>query len=135
MLKSIHGINNYFEIATKAIKTMYKQVKNTIFDENGLIKKGIIIRHLILPGHIQNSKKILKWIKDNMPQDTYISVMTQYFPTYLAKGDKYINRKLNIKEYKEIEKYIYTLNFNNGYIQELGDKEEEYVPIFDFSGI
>ena len=70
-----------------------------------------------------------------MPQDTYISVMTQYFPTYLAKGDKYINRKLNIKEYKEIEKYIYTLNFNNGYIQELGDKEEEYVPIFDFSGI
>lgn len=123
--------DNYFQIATKAIKEMYKQVGNPIFDENGIIQKGVIIRHLILPNHLQNTKNILKWIKENMPEDIYVSVMAQYFPTYKAKEDKLLNRKLTKKEYKEIENYLYTLNLENGYIQELGEHEEEYVPNFD----
>ena len=124
------GVNNYFEIATKAILEMIKQVGKPEFDENGLIKKGTIIRHLILPGHIQNSKHILKWLKDNVENKAYISVMAQYFPTYKAKEDKYLNRKLSNKEYSQIENYLYTLNLENGYIQELGKHEEEYVPDF-----
>ena len=120
--------NNYFKIATEAIKEMYNQVGTAKFDEEGIIKKGVIIRHLVLPNHIQNSKNILKWIKENMPEDVYVSVMAQYFPTYKAKEDAYINRKLTKKEYKEIENYLYTLNIENGYIQELGEHEEEYVP-------
>lgn len=124
------GVNNYFEIATKAILEMIKQVGKPEFDENGLIKKGTIIRHLILPGHIQNSKHILKWLKDNVENKAYISVMAQYFPTYKAKEDKYLNKKLSNKEYSQIENYLYTLNLENGYIQELGKHEEEYVPDF-----
>lgn len=124
------GVNNYFEIATKAILEMIKQVGKPEFDENGLIKKGTIIRHLILPGHIQNSKHILKWLKDNVGNKAYISVMAQYFPTYKAKEDKYLNKKLSNKEYSQIENYLYTLNLENGYIQELGKHEEEYVPDF-----
>ena len=120
--------NNYFKIATEAIKEMYNQAGTAKFDEEGIIKKGVIIRHLVLPNHIQNSKNILKWIKENMPEDVYVSVMAQYFPTYKAKEDAYINRKLTKKEYKEIENYLYTLNIENGYIQELGEHEEEYVP-------
>lgn len=120
--------NNYFKIATEAIKEMYNQVGTAKFNEEGIIKKGVIIRHLVLPNHIQNSKNILKWIKENMPEDVYVSVMAQYFPTYKAKEDAYINRKLTKKEYKEIENYLYTLNIENGYIQELGEHEEEYVP-------
>ena len=120
--------NNYFKVATEAIKEMYNQVGTAKFDEEGIIKKGVIIRHLVLPNHIQNSKNILKWIKENMPEDVYVSVMAQYFPTYKAKEDAYINRKLTKKEYKEIENYLYTLNIENGYIQELGEHEEEYVP-------
>ena len=120
--------NNYFKIATEAIKEMYNKVGTAKFDEEGIIKKGVIIRHLVLPNHIQNSKNILKWIKENMPEDVYVSVMAQYFPTYKAKEDAYINRKLTKKEYKEIENYLYTLNIENGYIQELGEHEEEYVP-------
>ncbi len=120
--------NNYFKIATEAIKEMYSQVGTAKFDEEGIIKRGVIIRHLVLPNHIQNSKNILKWIKENMPEDVYVSVMAQYFPTYKAKEDTYINRKLTKKEYKEIENYLYTLNIENGYIQELGEHEEEYVP-------
>lgn len=125
-------VNNYFLNATKAIKEMYNQVGTAQFDENGIIKKGLIIRHLVLPNHLQNSKHILKWIKENMPEDVYVSVMAQYFPTYKAKEDKYINRKLNKKEYKEIENFLYTLNLTNGYMQELGEHEEEYVPKWEY---
>ncbi len=123
-------VNNYFEYATKAIKEMINQVGNPQFDNNGLITKGVIIRHLVLPSHIQNSKNILKWMKDNLNEDIYISLMTQYFPTYKAMEDNLINRKLNRKEFNEIEKYFYLLDFKNGYIQDLEDNEEKYVPDF-----
>ena len=121
---------NYFEIATKAILEMINQVGTPEFDENGLIKKGVIIRHLVLPGHIQNSKHILKWLKENVNSRAYVSVMAQYFPTYKAKEDKYLNRKLTNKEYSEIEQYLYLLDIENGYMQDLGKHEEEYVPDF-----
>lgn len=121
---------NYFEIATKAILEMINQVGLPEFDENGMIKKGVIIRHLVLPGHIQNSKHILKWLKENVEGKAYVSVMAQYFPTYKAKEDEYLNRKLTRKEYSEIEQYLYLLDIQNGYMQELGKHEEEYVPDF-----
>lgn len=119
---------NYFEIASKAILEMINQVGEPIFDEDGMIKKGVMIRHLVLPNHIQNSKNVLKWIKENIPEEIYIDVMAQYFPTYKAKEDELINRKLTKREYKEIENYFYLLDLKNGYIQELGEHEEEYVP-------
>lgn len=122
---------NYFEIASKAILEMISQVGKPIFDENGIIKKGVMIRHLVLPNHIQNSKNVLKWIKENIPEEIYIDVMAQYFPTYKAKEDELINRKLTKREYKKIENYFYLLDFKNGYMQELGEHEEEYVPKWD----
>lgn len=127
LAKRLSKVDNYFEIATNAIKEMYKQVGNAIFDDNGIMKKGMIIRHLVLPNHILNSRRVLKWINDNM-NEVYISVMAQYFPTYKAKEIEGINRKLTKEEYKEIENYLYRLNLENGYIQELGEHEEEYVP-------
>ncbi len=131
--KKYSNVNNYFEIATKAIKEMIRQVGRPVFNNEGIIQKGVIIRHLVLPNHIQNSKHILKWIKENIDENIYVSVMAQYFPTYKAKEDESINRKLNKKEYKEIEDYLYMLDLKNGYIQELGEHEEEYVPNFDLS--
>ena len=133
LAKEYSNVDNYFEIATDAIKEMYRQVPNTEFDENGVMKRGIIIRNLILPNHIQNSKKVLKWIEQNMPSSVYVSVMAQYFPTYLAKKNSYLNRKLTNEEYNEIEHYLFSLNIENGYIQELGEHEEEYVPNFDLT--
>lgn len=131
--KKYSKIDNYFETAISAIKEMQKQVGNPIFNEEGIIQKGVIIRHLILPNHLLNTKNILKYVKENFDENTYISIMAQYFPTYKAKEDKLINRKLTKKEYKEIENYLYLLNLKNGYIQELGEHEEEYVPNFDLS--
>lgn len=126
---------NYFEVATKAIKEMQKQIPKNEFDENGTMLKGVIVRHLILPNHMQNTKNILKWIKENLNDETYVSVMAQYFPTYKAKEDESINRKITPKEYREIENYLYSLGIKNGYMQDLGKHEEEYVPTFDLSNV
>ena len=121
-------VNNYFEVATKAIKEMYRQVGVPQLDDNGIMKKGLMIRHLILPNQVENSKKVLKWIKENIENDVFVSVMAQYFPTYKAKEIEGLNRKLTKEEYEEVENYLYDLNLENGYIQELGEHEEEYVP-------
>ena len=125
--KKYSGVSSYFKVTTEAIKEMYRQVGQATFSEDGIITKGVIVRHLVLPNHLQNTKHVLKWIKENLG-DIYVSIMAQYFPTYKAKGDSKIGRKLTKKEYKEIENYLYTLNLKNGYIQELGEHEEEYVP-------
>lgn len=126
---------NYFKVSTEAIKEMYKQVGEPIFDENGIIKKGVIIRHLILPNHIQNTEHILKWIKDTFDNKIYVSVMAQYFPTYKAKNDDKLNRKISTREYKKVENYMYLLGIENGYMQDLGKHEEEFVPVFDFRNV
>lgn len=129
--KRYSKIDNYFDIATKAIKEMYRQVGATKIDKNGIIQKGVMIRHLVLPNNIENSKNILKWIKENIDEKVYINIMAQYFPTYKAKEDKTLNRKLTKEEYEKIENYVYELDIENGYMQELGEHEEEYVPKWD----
>lgn len=126
------GAKNYFEVATKAIKEMIKQVGKIKLNEDGIIQKGVIIRHLVLPNHIENSKKVLLWIKQNLPNDIYVSIMAQYFPTYKAKENQKLNRKLTKKEWEQIEKYVEEIDIENGFIQELGDHEEEYVPKWEF---
>ena len=125
---NLSKIDNYFEIATNAVKEMYRQVGDLECDEDGIAKKGMIIRHLVIPNHIENSKKVLKWIKTNMPHNTYISIMNQYFPTYKAKDIDELNRKLTKREIKKIEDFIYSLDFTNGYIQDLEENEVQYVP-------
>lgn len=121
---------NYFSIATNAILEMINQVGEPTFDERGIMQKGVMVRHLVLPGHVQNSKHILKWLKENVDKKAYVSVMAQYFPTYKAKECEYLNRKLTKKEYEEVEEYLYLLDIENGYMQDLGKHEEEYVPDF-----
>ena len=126
-------VQNYFKIATEAIKEMYKQVGSPKFDENGMIKKGLIIRHLVLPNNLENSKKVLKWIKENIDEKAYVSIMTQYFPTYKAQEYQEINRKINKEEYVEIENYIYDLGIENGYMQDFSEEnEEQYVPKWEY---
>ena len=126
--KKYSNINNYFEVATKAIEEMTRQAGITKINEKGIMEKGVIIRHLVLPNHLENSKKVLKWIKENVDENIYISIMAQYFSTYKAKENIELNRKLTKEEWNEIEKYIEELDFKNGYVQELGEHEEEYVP-------
>lgn len=129
--KKYSKVDNYFEIATSAIKEMYRQVGLPQLNEKGIMQKGLMIRHLILPNQIENSKNVLKWIKENMDNNIYVSIMAQYFPTYKARELDELNRKLTREEYEEVENYLYELDLENGYIQELGEHEEEYVPKWD----
>ena len=131
LAKKYSKVDNYFEIATKAIQEMYRQVGTPVLDENGVMKKGLMIRHLILPNEVQNSKKVLKWIKENIDSNVYVSIMAQYFPTYKAKEIPEIARKITKEEYEKVENYLYELDLENGYIQELGEHEEEYVPTWE----
>lgn len=101
------GINNYFENAKSAILEMQKQVGGPKLNENGIIQKGLIIRHLVLPNNIENSEKILRWIKSNINEEVYVSIMAQYFPFYKAKQMNDINRKLSEEEYAKIEDLVY----------------------------
>ena len=131
LAKRYSKIENYFENATEVILEMQKQVGEASFNEDGIMQKGIIVRHMVLPNHLGNSKKVLKWLKDNLSKGSYMSIMAQYFPTYQAKENpnyKEISRKLTSKEWQEIEEYIDELGIEEGYIQELGEHEEEYVP-------
>lgn len=117
--KKYSNVDNYFEIATKAIQEMIRQVGIPQLNECGRMKKGVMVRHLVLPNHIENSKKLLKWLKENVSDEIYISVMAQYFPTYQAKEIQELNRKLTKAEWEEIEDYIEELGIENGYVQEL----------------
>lgn len=125
---------NYFEKVTSALFEMQSKFDEYVFDGE-IMKKGMIVRHLVLPNHIQNSKNVLKWIKENLRKDIYVSVMAQYFPTYKAIGDELIGRKLSFSEYRKIEQYFYGLDIKNGYIQDLGKHEEEFVPDFNMDNV
>ena len=128
--EKLSNVKDYFDIAKVAIKEMCRQIEKIEYDEYGMMKKGIIIRHLVLPNHIQNSKQVLKWIKSNIHSDVIISIMAQYFPTYKAEQTEDINRKLSVEEFEDIENFVYDLNLKNGYIQYLEENEEQYVPEF-----
>lgn len=132
LAKKYSKVDNYFEVTTNALKEMQRQAGTSVFDENGTMKKGMIIRHLVLPNYIENSKKVLKWIKENMNDDIYVSIMAQYFPTYKAKEIDELNRKLTNDEWEEIESYVEELGIEKGFIQELGEHEEEYVPKWEY---
>ena len=124
---------NYFKVASENILEMINQVGTAQFDENNIMQKGVIIRHLILPGQILQTKRILNWIHENLPKSTYVSIMAQYFPTYKAKDLNEINRKITKQEYNFVVSML--KDFENGFIQDLGEHEEEYVPNFNLDGI
>lgn len=127
--------SDYFEVATAAISEMYRQVGGVVFDENGLIKKGMIIRHLILPGMAKQSIKILDWIKANLPGDILISLMSQYTPYYKAEKHPEINRRITRYEYDMVVNHCIKIGLDNGYIQERDSAEEEYIPDFNLEGV
>lgn len=129
------NVKNYYDYCLPAIKEMYRQVGSPKINDKGIIEKGLIIRHLILPNNVENTKQVLKIIKENFPSDVYVSIMAQYFPAGIAKNIPELNRKITLDEYKEVEDYIYELNIENGYMQDLGEHEEEYVPNFNLAGI
>lgn len=129
------NVKNYFEYTTKAINEMILQINKCDFDEDGIMKKGIIIRHMILPGLTSDSKKIMKYIADNYKNKVYISIMNQYTPLDNVKDYPEINRKITQEEYDEVVNYAIELGITNGFIQEGDTASESFIPIFDNEGV
>ncbi len=126
---------DYFYHATRAILEMYRQTGNPSYDTNGMIQKGMLIRHLLLPGLQEDSKKILRWIRENLPVEVPVSLMAQYTPLFRAKSCRELNRRITKREYEGMIDYFFEIGLQNGYVQERSSAKEEYTPEFDLSGI
>ncbi len=116
------GVNNYFENAFNSIKEMFEQMQELEIDKYGVAIKGVLIRHLILPGNIEDSKKVLKTISDSSFKKSYLSLLSQYFPAYKAASVidySNINRRITIDEYNEVKEYAVSLGFSQGWFQDV----------------
>lgn len=133
---------DYFDVASAALAEMFSQVKENVFSkegeciEAGIMKKGIIVRHLLLPGHLKDSKKILKYLHDTYGDAVFISIMNQYTPMQGIKLNfPELNRKVSSEEYDELVDYAIDIGIENGFIQEGETASESFIPAFDGSGL
>ena len=121
---------NYFEVATMAIDEMYRQVGDILLDDNGLMKKGLIVRVLILPGHIHDAKEIINYLYKTYGDSIYISIMNQYTPVNKCEYEN-LNRKVTDEEYDEVINFALTIGVKNAFIQEGDTASESFIPDFD----
>lgn len=128
-------IKGYSKNVLEVIDEMVKQVGNPKFNEDGIIVKGVIVRHLLLPGLLFDSKKIIDAIYKKFGDSVYISLMNQYTPMYNAKMYPEINKSINEKTYDSIINYALSIGVRNGFIQESGTDSEEFVPNFNNEGV
>ena len=127
--------STYPIIVKKAVLEMLRQADHYEFDDEDVMQRGLIIRHLILPGRVEQSKQVLDWIRNNLPADIRISLMAQYIPAGTAKDTPPLNRRITQDEYDEVADYMLDLGFEEGYVQELSSADEVYVPPFDLTGV
>lgn len=128
--KRYAGRENYFEVASKALEFMINS-KPLVFDQKGLIKSGVIVRHLVLPQATADSKKILDWFKD-FKEKAYINVMSQYTPFGKIDDFPELKRKITKREYHSVIDYAISLGISNMYYQELTSADEKYIPSWDY---
>jgi len=126
---------DYFTRATRAILEMHRQVGPARFSADGIMTRGVLIRHLVLPGLVPDSKRVLDWIRANLPSDTYVSVMSQYVPMHLAAKHPEINRRLTSREYEEVLDYFDDIGLQNGFMQDPSSQDSSFTPRFDLSGL
>ena len=126
---------DYFSHATKAVLAMFEQVGYPVFKNDGIMQKGVLIRHLILPELLDDSKRILRWIKDNLGEHAYVSLMCQYTPMFSASKYDEINRKLDEWEYDLVIDCFFEIGLENGFVQEHSSATSDYIPDFDLTGI
>lgn len=128
--------SDYFSVASRALKEMYRQVGDPIFDTNGMMQKGMIVRHLVLPGCIQDSKAVIQYLYETFSDHIYISIMNQYTPMPAVQMlYPELNRKVTEEEYEEVVNYAIELGVENGFIQEGETADESFIPAFDYEGL
>ena len=125
--------SDYPETAKRALAEMYRQVGNAVFDGD-MMKKGMIIRHLILPQNTNSSLEIIDYVAEHF-ENAYLSLMAQYVPCTRLDDYKEINRTITKREYDKVVDYALAKGFERLFVQELSSADEQYIPPFDFSGV
>lgn len=126
---------DYRERAMKAIEEMVRQTGKPDFDADGYMKKGVIVRHLVLPGAVRNSRAVLKYLYETYREHIFISIMNQYTPMPQLEGYPELQRKVTRREYEKVLDYAVELGIENGFLQEGGTAEESFIPAFDGEGV
>ncbi len=125
---------DYFSVASKALKSIYEKIGKPEFDERGMMTRGIIVRHLLLPASTNDAIGIIDWCEENCP-DVVFSLMAQYTPAGKADEIRELSRKITKREYEKVCDYIADKSFFDIYIQELTSAEKEFIPPFNLEGI
>ena len=128
---------DYFETATAAITEMIRQVGVPVFEdgEDSLMRRGVIVRHLLLPGCGKDTRKILRFLHEAFKTDIYVSIMNQYTPLAQVSGIPALNRRISDAEYEKIVDFAVRIGIENGFIQEGDTAAESFIPAFDCEGI
>ena len=126
---------DYPERAKEAIEEMVRQTGKCVFNEEGYLEKGTIVRHLILPGHTVNSKKVLDYLHNTYGNKIFISIMNQYTPVYAQKVYKELNRKVTEREYKKVLDHALEIGVENGFWQTGDTAKESFIPSFNYEGL
>ena len=127
---------DYFEVSKRAIDEMVSQVGPCRFGPDGMLEKGVIIRHLILPGYVQNSLKVLDYIAEHFPKGTVLlSLMAQYVPSGSVQHTPPFDRTISAEEYEAVMDWLYMLGLEDGFLQDPSAATDDYLPDFSLEGI
>lgn len=126
---------HYRETAAAAILEMRRQVGADVCDADGLLRRGLLLRHLVLPGQYRDSCRILDWVRDALGAETQVSLLSQYTPMHRAKEIKALSRRLTTFEYEKVLSHFFEIGLQNGFMQERSSAAAAYTPLFDLSGV
>lgn len=135
LAEKFSNAKNYFENASASLKKMLEQTGKPVFDDDGMMKKGIIVRHLVLPGHTDDSKKVLRWLWENFGNKIWISIMNQYTPLCSEEKFPELSRKVTDEEYDEVVDFAVSLGIENAFVQDGEAVSESFIPPFDLEGV
>ena len=130
------GAADYFAVATRAIEEMFRQVGPVQVGKDGLLRQGLVIRHMVMPGGMHDSMDILRWVRERFqPQEILISLMSQYTPCYNSGQYPEISRRISTYEYNRVADEMLRLGLTCGFMQQKSSAKEEYTPSFDLEGV
>ena len=131
---ALSGAPDYFPVACDAIREMFRQTGRPVYDENGVMQRGVIVRHLVLPGYLDNTRRVLDWLSETFaPGDVVVSLMSQYTPPAGMTGR--LARRVAAAEYRAAVSYMRACGITDGFVQERTSAEEAYTPAFDGTGV
>ena len=133
--ESLSKAPNYFSVAAAALDQMVTQTCEPVFDENDMMRRGVIVRHLMLPGHLDDTKNVLRFLYENYGDSLWISIMNQYTPMCSDPRFPELSRTVSDEEYNEAIDFACELGIENAFVQEGGTVGESFIPPFDLSGV